>query len=417
MGRGPDPRIYTRREQRAPETEYGEPNNFLSSVDAETDMRIRTITLGTRINIRDPEGAVSGCGEFLKIAKKAYENMGIEVQTVRLSSQPFEDHGLEGGDLLDGICGLEDTAKRYGIDFLSIGPATTTDAINIIPDIIERTDITCASAWAGDYGAGIQNHNIRSAADACLRISELDNIGLKNFSFTTIANCPPDIPFFPASYHIDDTPIFTIGMESGDILYDAFREGGTLKGAGLRFKELYEQNLKTIENSACELSQLESITFGGIDVSTAPSLEKEGSVAFAISNLLDRRFASPGTLSACEMVTGVLRSLDINICGYSGLMLPVMEDLGLAVSADNDRLTIPDLLSYSSVCGTGLDTVPIPGDTEKRALENTIRDVASLSIRLNKPLSARLLPMIGIKKGERTDVHSPYLVNCKVLPV
>ncbi len=380
-------------------------------------MRIRTITLGTRVNIRDPEETISKGGEFLGMAKRAFENMGIEVQTVRISTQPFEDHGLEGDDLLDAICGLEDAARRYGIDFLSVGPGTAPDAICLIPDIIERTDITCASAWAGDYGAGIQNDNIRSASDACLRISELDGIGLKNFNFTSIANCPADIPFFPASYHTQETPIFTIGMESGDILYDAFRGGGTLKEAGLRFKELYEQSLETIENSASELSQLENIIFGGIDVSTAPSLEKEGSVALAISNLLDGHFASPGTLSACEMITGVLRSLEINICGYSGLMLPVMEDVGLAESADRNHLTIPDLLSYSSVCGTGLDTVPIPGDTEAKSLENTIRDVASLSIRLNKPLSARLLPMIGVKKGERTDVQSPYLVNCKVLPV
>ncbi|MCK5773377.1 MAG: DUF711 family protein [Thermoplasmata archaeon] len=380
-------------------------------------MRIRTITLGTRVNIRGPEETISRGGEFLKIAKRAFEKMDIEVQTVRISTQPFEDHGLKRDDLLESICGLEHISKRYGIDFLSIGPATTPDAIDLIPDIIERTGITCASAWAGDYGAGIQNDNIRSAADASLRISELDGIGLKNFNFTTIANCPADIPFFPASYHTQEVPTFTIGMESGDVLYDAFKVGGTLKGAGMRFKELYEQSLKTIENSASELSQLENIFFGGIDVSTAPSLEKKGSVALAISNLLDGHFASPGTLSVCEMITGVLRSLDINICGYSGLMLPVMEDLGLAEASDNDQLTIPDLLSYSSVCGTGLDTVPIPGDTEKRALENTIRDVASLSIRLNKPLSARLLPMIGIKKGERTDVHSPYLVNCKVLPV
>ncbi len=380
-------------------------------------MRIRTITLGTRVNIRDPEETISKGGEFLKIAKRAFENMGIEVQTVRISTQPFEDHGLEGDDLLENICGLEHISKRYGIDFLSVGPGTTPDAIGLIPNILERTDITCASAWAGDYSAGIQNDNIRSAADACLRISELDNIGLKNFMFTSIANCPPDIPFFPASYHTQETPIFTIGMESGDILYDAFREGGSLIEAGMRLKELYGQNLKTIEISACELSGLENVIFGGIDVSTAPSLEKEGSVALAISNLLDGHFASPGTLSVCEMITGVLRSLEIKKCGYSGLMLPVMEDLGLAEASDRGLLTIPDLLSYSSVCGTGLDTVPIPGDTKERALENTIRDVASLSLRLNKPLSARIFPMIGIKKGERTDVHSPYLVNCKVLPV
>ena len=72
-------------------------------------------------------------------------------------------------------------------------------------------------------------------------------------------------------------------------------------------------------------------------------------------------------------------------------MLPVMEDSTLARRAAEGRLTLDQLLLYSSVCGTGLDVVPLPGDTPQETLEAIVRDMAALSIKWHKPLSARLL--------------------------
>ena len=80
-----------------------------------------------------------------------------------------------------------------------------------------------------------------------------------------------------------------------------------------------------------------------------------------------------GTLATVSAVTRAIKNLGIEkpgrdyiqLCGYSGLMLPVMEDLILAERASQvpPRFTLRDLLTYSAVCGVGLDTVPIPGDT------------------------------------------------------
>ena len=54
----------------------------------------------------------------------------------------------------------------------------------------------------------------------------------------------------------------------------------------------------------------------------------------------------------------------IRLVGYSGLMLPVMEDVILAERAAQQppSFSLRDLLTFSSVCGVGLDTVPVPGD-------------------------------------------------------
>ena len=77
-------------------------------------------------------------------------------------------------------------------------------------------------------------------------------------------------------------------------------------------------------------------------------------------------------------------------------MLPVLEDSVLALRAAEGQLTVSDLLSYSAVCGVGLDTVPLPGDTSEDTLTGILLDVAALATRLNKPLTARLiLPSFG----------------------
>jgi uncharacterized protein len=89
----------------------------------------------------------------------------------------------------------------------------------------------------------------------------------------------------------------------------------------------------------------------------------------------------------------------------------------LAARASEGRFGIRELLLYSSVCGTGLDVVPVPGDTPAPALERLLLDVAALATRLEKPLSARLLLAPGLAAGETTAFDSEYLTNARVLSV
>ena len=71
-------------------------------------------------------------------------------------------------------------------------------------------------------------------------------------------------------------------------------------------------------------------------------------------------------MAAVSAVTSAVKGLSsdgIKLIGYNGLMLPVMEDLILADRAAQNppTFTLRDLLIFSSVCGVGLDTVPVPG--------------------------------------------------------
>eukprot|EP01034_Spumella_vulgaris_P034369 gene34369-42385_t len=145
-----------------------------------------------------------------------------------------------------------------------------------------------------------------------------------------------------------------------------------------------------------------------------------------------------GTLAAVATVTSAVKALSshgIKLVGYNGLMLPVMEDLRLSELAmgENSYTQIPinhasqssftptaiytlrDLLTFSSVCGVGLDTVPIPAHTSVNDLAGVYLEVGAMAFRLNKPLTCRLLPMIGKSAGEMTSVESPFLCNTKTV--
>ena len=77
------------------------------------------------------------------------------------------------------------------------------------------------------------------------------------------------------------------------------------------------------------------------------------------------------------------------------------------------------------MCGCGLDTVPVPGPGEAtppaererlvRSVAALLLDVAAMSRRLRKPLSARLLPVPGARAGDATRFDSPHLVNGRVM--
>ena len=96
-------------------------------------------------------------------------------------------------------------------------------------------------------------------------------------------------------------------------------------------------------------------------------------------------------------------------------MQPVLEDSVLAKRAAEGALTIKDVLLYSAVCGTGLDTIPIPGDTTTEQLVPLLLDISALALRLDKPLTARLMPVPGKKAGDETNFDFGFFANSKVM--
>jgi uncharacterized protein (UPF0210 family) len=154
------------------------------------------------------------------------------------------------------------------------------------------------------------------------------------------------------------------------------------------------------------------LAFGGIDLSPAPM--GDDSIVTALELCGYGPIGSPGTVAVAAALTSALKNTGLPTCGYCGLMLPVLEDAVLGRRWEEGHVNTHQLLLYSAVCGTGLDTVPLPGDMEAEVIAHLLLDVASLALRLHKPLSARLFPVPGKQAGERTEFSSPYLTNTLV---
>ena len=122
-----------------------------------------------------------------------------------------------------------------------------------------------------------------------------------------------------------------------------------------------------------------------------------------------------GSLAAAAILTEAVDCADFPHTGFSGFMQPVLEDSVLAKRAAEGTLTIKDTLLYSAVCGTGLDTVPLPGDTTAEQLVPLLFDLSALALRLDKPLTARLMPVPGKKAGDETNFDFAFFANSKVM--
>jgi uncharacterized protein (UPF0210 family) len=93
----------------------------------------------------------------------------------------------------------------------------------------------------------------------------------------------------------------------------------------------------------------------------------------------------------------------------------VLEDSVLAKRAAEGTLTIKDALLYSAVCGTGLDTIPLPGDTTSEQIVPLLLDLCALALRLDKPLTARLMPIPGKKAGDETNFDFAFFAQSRVM--
>jgi len=155
----------------------------------------------------------------------------------------------------------------------------------------------------------------------------------------------------------------------------------------------------------------------GIDFSLAPYPEHHRSLGTALELLGVSAVGLAGTVAAAAFLADCLDRAQFKRTGFCGLFLPVLEDATLAARAAEGHLTLADLLVLSTLCGTGLDTLPVPGDTDAEALMAILVDLGALALRHNKPLTARLVPIPGKVAGDPVHFDFAYFADSCVLDV
>lgn len=382
--------------------------------------RVRTLTAGTPIASFTDTGAIESTLDFLAAARRRFVEAGYEVQTIRIavSSLLLDASPKERAEALPGIVALDRLVSARGA-LLNIGPVFAAGQIDPslgswAKQLIRETHATNFSVSVASPARGVHVEAIRMAALVTSALVDAAPDGVGNFRFAAAANVPAGTPFFPVSHH-EGTPSLAVGLESANLVTDAFASGGDPTQASERLQALLNAEFRPVEQLARAIAQEGQRRYLGIDSSPAPSADS--SIGRALETLTGQKFGDASTLQACAAVTGAIKSLDVETCGYSGLMLPILEDPVLAARAAEGRVSLAKLLLYSTVCGTGLDVVPLPGDTSPEELARIVGDVATLAVRLKKALSARLFPVPGKKAGDAIAFSDPLLGASKVLPL
>jgi uncharacterized protein len=394
---------------------------------------IRTLTLGLAEAHPIPLEVIAHAGTILQRTSRRYTEAGYEVQTVRLSTRPIFDDLADWspGALLTYAQELQGVLDNVGLAFCSLGPAQVArpnfplERLNLIADLLASTSACNATVQLASPTYGLRAEAALPTARIMQRLAQETEEGFGNFRFAMLACLEPGYPFFPAAYHSGPTSL-SLGLQGAGILTHALRRfliawnnkaaAETLPVDLLQVSEIVKAALVDYVSPlivmAQELAAEENMLFGGIDLSPAPM--GEDSIVMAMELCGYGFVGTPGTLAVASAFTSALKSTALPTCGYCGLMLPVLEDAVLGQRWQEGLVNAHQLLLYSAVCGTGLDTLPLPGDIAVEEIARLLLDVATLALRLQKPLSARLFPVPGKHAGDYTSFTSPYLTNTRV---
>ena len=392
-----------------------------SAATASSNPKVRAITGFVRLDRATYQKQIGDALVVLRKVESEFESSGYKVETVRLTTQPLAElvAGMSEEQALAFLAQLDELSVKE--KFLpNVGPGMLHDAddpatMHLLERALSKLPNIAASAIIADE-SGIHWKTIRRTAELVKYVSQHSTRSQGTFNFTATAMVKPFAPFFPGSYHTGTGRQFAIGFEGANVVRDVFaKDKGDAQTAIADLTAELARHASVAAAVGKKVAAETGWAYLGVDPTPAPS--GDVSIGAAIEAFTGAKFGSSGTLTAARIITAAVQAVPEKQVGYSGLMVPVMEDKLLAQRWAESTYNIDSLLAYSAVCGTGLDTIPLPGDISTEQLERIFGDVASLATKWNKPLSARLQPIPDKKAGDQTDFQNPYLFNTTLHPL
>ncbi len=362
--------------------------------------------------IREVAGALKACRQLMQEA-------GYEVQTLRLATPPPSEMAIPvpTPQRIELARQLEAECFVQGIDYAAIGPALPEEytAYEMIPNILGATENIFTSGIYADQATGLSLQAAQACAATIKANAGITDDGFTNLRFAALVNIPAGVPFFPAAYHRGGPPAIAIATEAADLPVRAIQKATSLRGLRQSLIGSIETQATTVAHNAQRAAREHNLRFLGVDFSFAPYPERERSLGVALESLGVPIYGSAGSAAATAFLADCLDRAEFPRTGFCGLFLPVFEDQILALRAANGDLTITDLLLYSTLCGTGLDTIPLPGDSSIEALTGILLDLGAIGLRHAKPLTARLMPIPGKSTGDEVQFDFPYFAPSRVM--
>ena len=385
------------------------------AVPGYTKPKVRAITAFVRVDPASLDQQVGMALAVLRRTKAEFEKQGYATETLRIVTQPLIElvKGQSDAQALGFLKRFDELSAREGF-MPGVGPAMMHD--NDDPRTVrlaEKALSTLSNVQINTVIAddeGIHWNVIKETAALVHYVSEHSVHSQGDFQFTATAMLKAYGPFYPGTWHDGPGKQLSIGFEGANVVQEVFaRTHGDFAGSVAELTKQLTVHAKIAEAIGERVAAAEGWTFMGVDPTPAPL--GDVSIGAAIESFTGAKFGSSGTLTAALAITSAVKAVPVKQIGYSGLMVPIMEDKLLAQRWAEGSYHTDDLLAYSAVCGTGLDTLPLPGDVSVEQLRRILGDVAALAWKWNKPLSARLQPVWGKKAGDTTEFESRYLFN------
>ena len=383
--------------------------------ETNTKPNVRAITAFVRLDPATLDRQIAEALNVLRAAERDFAQRGYKTETIRVVTQPLGElvNGQSDDDALRFLKAIDDLSAKEGF-IPSVGPAMMRDSDDPrVMRLLEKALSSLPNLQANSIIAaddGIHWNVIRESAALVRYLTDHASPNHGNFNFTATAMVKPYGPFYPGAYHTGAGKQFSIGFESANVVQDVFaRTRGDFSGSVEELTKQLTIHAKVAESVGTHVAASTGWAFMGVDPTPAPL--GDVSIGAAIETYTGAKFGSSGTMTAALIITTAVKAVPVKQIGYSGLMVPVLEDKLLARRWAEGTITTDSLLAYSAVCGTGLDTIPYPGDIGVNQLARIFGDVASLAWKWNKPLSARLQPVAGKKAGDSTEFAGRFLFN------
>src|ERR1700676_4155216 len=221
--------------------------------------KIRAITAFINLDRGQYQQQVADAITILKRARTVFESRDYEVETIRISTQPFGEYtkGLTAEQALaffknyDALAIQQKFAASIGPAMLN--PSDPESQADLLVEVLKNTKSINASLVVADEN-GVRWPSVGAAARVMQKLAATEH-SQGNFKFSAIALVPPLTPFFPGSYHPGFGHQFPIPLASANTVAAAFQGAPDLATARRRLIDRLGSEAMNIESLAGRVDQ------------------------------------------------------------------------------------------------------------------------------------------------------------------
>ena len=384
-------------------------------------INIRTITCSILIDYTTDESQIINQLEKVIQQIKIIEKKYTKIKTLRISiifNQKISISSLPG--LINKLLFIQNQSKKLSIRWISLTLCSNQfENIENIPEIIRTVILKISNIFVHLVVSENMKPIFDFYAKTIIEVSRLSQSGFDNFRLGISNGKTKNTPFFPYA-NFKDKLSYSVGLET---LKDLINE--CYANPELDISEKLQKYQQKFIYSLIELNEFLSknsiLEYKGIDASLAPIPQTIQSIGLLYEFLGVSTLGNLGSLSITSRLTDFISQAFDNSkakkAGFNGVMFSPLEDDWLSKQSIQGILNIESLMLYSTVCGCGIDMLPLPGDIFVETIASLICDVVTLSYKLNKPLGIRVLPIPGKFSNDKTNFNHDFLSDMKIINI